>query len=442
MNPPPPDAQFVSLRRLAAIVESSSDAIVAKDLNGIVTDWNPAAEKIFGYAAAEIIGTSITRIIPPERLAEEDFILDRIRRGEKVASFETRRRTKGGREIHVFVTVSPVKDEAGRIVGASKIARDITQQKRHEHELARLNRLYAALSRVNHAIIRLPTQDELFQEITKILVEHGGFSMAWIGWNDPDTRRMNPVAAWGDRQHYLDGLEIYTDDRPQGRGPTGRAFRSGQAYVCNDSAHNTDTAPWREKLLRCGFHASAAFPVRLKNEVRGALTVYAEEPEFFQPQEIALLEEAARDMSFALDNLAAREERRQAEASAENERRFSATMIESMPGIIYFYDERGRFLRKSPGCIRWIFLRRRTGSCSRPASAKCLRAAIRSWKRRFAPRTGARCLTSSPAAGSSSTASRVSSAWAWTSRRGNRRNRNCAAPRPVGTWCWKTCAKA
>jgi PAS domain S-box-containing protein len=332
-------------RRLAAIVESSSDAIVAKDLNGIVTDWNPAAEKIFGYAAAEIIGTPITQIIPPERLAEEDFILSRIRRGETVASFETLRQTKDGRQIHVSVTVSPIKDDAGHIIGASKIARDITAQKQHEQELARLNRLYAALSRVNHAIIRLPARDTLFQEIAQILVEHAGFSMAWIGWHDPDTRRMLPVAICGDRHHYLDGLEIYTDDRPEGRGPTGRAFRTGQAFICNDSARNPITAPWREKLLRCGFQATAAFPIRLKNAVCGVLTVYAEEPEFFQQREIALIEEAADDLSFALDNLADREERRRAEASAENERRFSATMIESMPGIIYFYDEQGRFLR-------------------------------------------------------------------------------------------------
>ncbi len=337
--------KVVGLRRLAAIVASSSDAIVAKDLNGVVTDWNPAAEKIFGYTAAEIIGMSITRIIPRERQAEEEFILGRIRRGEMVASFETLRQTKDGRQIHVSITVSPIKDEAGHIIGASKIARDITGQKRHEQELARLNRLYAALSRVNHAIIRLQTRDELFQEIARILVDHAGFSMAWVGWHNPDTRRMLPVAICGDRQHYLDGLEIYTDERPQGLGPTGRAFRSGQAFVCNNSAQNLIMAPWREKLLRCGFNASAAFPIRLKNEVCGVLTVYAEEPEFFQQREIALIEEVAEDLSFALGNLADREERRRAEIIAESERRFSATMIESMPGIIYFYDEQGRFLR-------------------------------------------------------------------------------------------------
>ena len=121
--------------RLAAIVEDSDDAIVGKDLNGVITSWNPAAERIFGYRADEVIGQSITIIIPPERVAEEDAVLGRLRRGERTSHFDTVRRTKDGRLIDVSVTVSPVRDAADRVVGASKIARDITERKRAEAEL-------------------------------------------------------------------------------------------------------------------------------------------------------------------------------------------------------------------------------------------------------------------------------------------------------------------
>ncbi len=119
---------------LSAIVNSSDDAIVSKTLDGIITSWNPAAEKMFGYTAAEAVGKSIRLIIPPELQAEEDFVLGQIRRGEKVDHFETVRQTKDGRRLHISLTVSPIRDAEGVVVGASKTARDITEKKEMERE--------------------------------------------------------------------------------------------------------------------------------------------------------------------------------------------------------------------------------------------------------------------------------------------------------------------
>jgi PAS domain S-box-containing protein len=112
--------------RLAAIVESSDDAMIAKDLNGTVTAWNAAAERLYGYTAAEAIGQSIRIVVPPDRQHEEDEVLARLRRGEQITRFETVRMAKGGRLIEVSLTVSPIKAPSGEIVGASKIARDLT----------------------------------------------------------------------------------------------------------------------------------------------------------------------------------------------------------------------------------------------------------------------------------------------------------------------------
>jgi PAS domain S-box-containing protein len=125
--------------RLAAIVESSDDAIISKTLDGVVTSWNRTAERMFGYTAEEAIGKSITLIIPEERLPEEREILSRVLRGERLDHFETRRRRKDGSLIDISLTVSPVKETGGRIIGASKIARDITDQKKSREEIARMN---------------------------------------------------------------------------------------------------------------------------------------------------------------------------------------------------------------------------------------------------------------------------------------------------------------
>jgi PAS domain S-box-containing protein len=124
-----------ALAQLAAIVESSDDAIVSKDLDGIIQSWNQGAQRIFGWSAEEAIGKPITIIIPPDRLDEEPKIIARIRAGERVDHFETIRITKDGRKVHVSVTISPVRDREGRIVGASKIARDTTLLREYERRL-------------------------------------------------------------------------------------------------------------------------------------------------------------------------------------------------------------------------------------------------------------------------------------------------------------------
>ena len=136
-------------QRLATIVESTDDAVVSKNLDGIIQTWNDAAERIFGYKAEEVIGKPITILIPPERFDEEPGILARLRRGERIDHYETVRRRKDGSLIDISLTVSPVKDHAGRVVGASKIARDVSERKRSEAALRdserRLQELLAAI---------------------------------------------------------------------------------------------------------------------------------------------------------------------------------------------------------------------------------------------------------------------------------------------------------
>jgi PAS domain S-box-containing protein len=300
--------------RLAAIVESSDDAIVSKDLTGIVTSWNRGAERMFGYTAGEMIGKTIAHLIPTDRQGEETLIIGKIKRGEHVRHFETQRQAKNGRLIDVSVTVSPIKDGRGRVVGVSKIARDITLLKEREHEIARLTRLYAVLSQVNQAIVWMPNKDALFRKVCEVLVEFGEFRMAWIGWLDPTTRILSPAAECGDENGFLRRVEIHTD-APTGIGdPASKALCENQPYICHDILSDPAMSFWREEAERRNFHGTAIFPIRMKDKPCGTLNVYADEPGFFQNREIALLAEAAGDVSFALDNFARDDDRRESEA--------------------------------------------------------------------------------------------------------------------------------
>ncbi len=162
-------------RRLAAIVESSNDAIISKNLNGIINSWNKGAERIFGYTAAEIVGKPVSTLAAPERLDEMPIILSKIRQGHRVEHYETRRRRKDGTIIDVALTVSPVRDAAGRIVGASKIARDITDRKQAEQERASLlareqeaRRTAEILNRIGPRLVAQLDPQKLAQEVTDI----------------------------------------------------------------------------------------------------------------------------------------------------------------------------------------------------------------------------------------------------------------------------------
>ncbi len=146
---------------LAAIVASSDDAIVSKDLDGVVTSWNKSAERIFGYTPEEAIGQHITLIIPVERHAEESDILARLRRGERVDHFHTVRRRKDGRLIDVSLTISPVRDSSGKVVGASKVARDVTSEKQAERALRESEQRFRVITDASPVLVWMAGTDKL-----------------------------------------------------------------------------------------------------------------------------------------------------------------------------------------------------------------------------------------------------------------------------------------
>ena len=162
--------------RLAAIVESSDDVILSKDLNGVITSWNAAAERIFEYSAQEAIGQPITIIIPPELREEGSQILKRLKNAERLEHFETVRVTKSGKRINVSLTISPITDSQGRVIGASKIARDITEHKHTEKELWENQELLRAAFAQTYSLLAMLSVDGTIFEANRAALEGTGFS--------------------------------------------------------------------------------------------------------------------------------------------------------------------------------------------------------------------------------------------------------------------------
>jgi PAS domain S-box-containing protein/diguanylate cyclase (GGDEF)-like protein len=321
------------------LFEHAPVGVLIADAEGRYLDANPGLCRMLGYRRDELVGLHASDTVVQSGFQQIDPALNKITfQPDSIQEWQFRR--KDGSVFSAEVSAAKLPDD--NLLG---IVRDITALKSREREVARLTRLYAALSQINQAIVMNRNRDELFDKICSALIEHGGFLMAWIGWHNPETHQIVPMAECGDDSGYIRSIKVYGDERPEGSGPTGTSFRTGRPYICNDMLNDPATLPWRDEIVRRGFRASAVFPIRENNRVSGTLTVYADHTDFFQQEEIALLEEAAGDVSFALDNLSREEQRRQAETKALNEKLFSDTMIESMPGIMYFFNEQGQFLR-------------------------------------------------------------------------------------------------
>ncbi len=268
MRIPPPDAAL----HLAAIVESSDDAILSKDLNGIITSWNHGAERLFGYTADEAIGQSVTIVIPSNHLSEEDMILRRIRRGERVEPFETVRRRKDGAVLGVSLTVSPIRDDAGTVVGVSTIARDIAVRKRIERELEEHQRRLLALAVAAASVVRSPNVDAVLSaaiDVARDVFHADGYAV----WRVDEVGQWRVVRSFGISETF--GSRVIRSSA--GAGGTAR-LPFAEPFICEDVTAAPMVADMRDAYTREGIASMIVLPLLIRGEAAGTMVFYSRQP--------------------------------------------------------------------------------------------------------------------------------------------------------------------
>src|SRR5580765_2478364 len=314
-------AEEASLR-LAAIVRSSEEAIVGKDLDGIITAWNPAAERLFGFTAPEAIGRSIRMIVPADRQGEEDDVLSRLRRGETIEHFETVRVRKDGTLINVALTVSPIRDADGRVVGASKIARDIGERIQAEAERARLFRAeQAARARAESAERRSTLLSEssavlsssldaatTLRTVSRLVVPRfADWCIIDLVGRDNTLERVAVSASGPEAEGLLSELQRYAPDWTSSQ-PSAEALRSRATIAIPDVTEETLVSTARDAhhlaiMRQLRPRSALAVPMAARQRVIGAITLVRTTPgHAYDTADIAMAEELARRAALAVDN--------------------------------------------------------------------------------------------------------------------------------------------
>ena len=235
----------------------------------------------------------------------------------------------------------PVVEPEGTVI-CHGIITDVTDRILAEQKIIKANRLYLFISQINQMIVRVTDEQTLFKEACDIAVNLGKFKMVWIGLINEDTKEVIPTMVAGEDNGYLSTINrITVDDKPEGRGPTGTALREGKYAICNDIENDLRMSPWQNDALKRGYLSSMSSPIKKFGKVIGAFTFYAGEKNFFDSEEIALLEEATGDVSFALENIEKEALRKKAEVSVlESEQRYQ-TLTEVSPVGIFRTDAYG-----------------------------------------------------------------------------------------------------
>ena len=328
-------ARTESEARLVTILDEANDAVFVGGPEGDIRFLNRVCEEMYGYPVETLRGRALADFpVGGEREAALATLNDVFRRGHLV--FESEHVRADGSPFPVEVSARIVEIGGEKLIVA--VVRDISERKRAEARILHLNRLLKTIGEINKLIVHVDDRKVLVSEACRVLVEHGGYRMAWIGFVDPRSSRVVPEARAGDGLSYLDGIEIRSDDTPLGRGPAGTAIRTGKHVVVASLEADPSVAPWRERMLENGIRAIGAFPLSIRGDVTGVLTVYRSDLVPFSDEETALLDELAGDIGFALEVFEVRVEKRRAEeALISSEERFRIA-AETSNDVIYEWD--------------------------------------------------------------------------------------------------------
>ncbi len=332
-----------------SLLEASLDPLVTISREGKITDVNQATEKVTGISREKLIGSDFSNYFTDPEGARRGY--EQVFAQGAVQDYPLAIRSAAGRVTDVLYNATVFKNELGEVEGVFAAARDMTERKRAERALR-------ALSDCNESLMRATDEPSLLKRICDLVVNVGGYRMAWVGYAEHDEKKtVRVVAESGFEAGYLDAVDITWADVERGRGPTGTAIRTGKAAACHDVTSDPRFAPWREHALRRGYRSTLALPLKNGEQVLGALSIYATEAGALDSAEQQLLAELANNLSYGIVALRAKDESKRAEeALQQSEQRYRLVFSEMLVGFALLevvYDENGnpcdqRYLEVNP----------------------------------------------------------------------------------------------
>ncbi|MEJ2635776.1 MAG: PAS domain S-box protein [Calditrichia bacterium] len=311
-------------------IESSLNAIALADLQWNVSYVNPAFLEAWGYdAREEVLGRNCTEFWASP---EQAYGVIEILKTRGYWKGELTAKRKDHTTFDALSTTSVVKDKAGHIISVLGSFIDISERKRAEEALRKANRALRTITEFDQALVRLNDEQELLDYLCRVLIEMGGYRLAWVGYAAHDAQRsIRVVAQKGFESGFLEDLRLTWADSRRGRGPAGTAVRTGEPVISQNLITDPNFAPWREEAVQRGFASSISLPLFLNNKILGNLNICATEVNAFDREEIDLLIKLADNLSYGINTLRTRAERRRAErALQESERRYH-TLFEDSP---------------------------------------------------------------------------------------------------------------
>jgi len=334
--------------KLAHVVDAMVDVVVIIDLQGRISYVNRAAAGKLAYKNEELIGKT-----PGEFIAEKDLTkftaqVQEILSGKPLPkSIECLAKHKEGKEIPMCINFSFLYDREGKPKEIIAVCNDISERKLAEGALVRSNRAHKMLSECIQTLVRGTNEGDLLHQICRIIVEVGGYRLAWVGFAEQDEgKRVRSVAQTGFEERYLESLNITWADRERGQGPVGMAIRSGEPRV----ARNIQTAPgfvlWREAAIQRGYASCIALPLFANEKVFGALAIYSAEPDAFDAEELKLLTDLAENLGYGVQALRTKARRERVELELMTYRDHLEDLVK----------DRTRALRESEGRYRSMMI--------------------------------------------------------------------------------------
>jgi len=324
------------------LLDNATDSIFVTDMEGRIIYVNKAAYETRGYSEGQLLEMGLEKLILPEHAQSLKLMIEYLLRSGE-ATYESDHLKADGTVMPVEIHARLAEIGGTRMIIA--VARDITERRQAEQELRRVNRALRTISDLNQVLVLAADEPELLREVCRIIVEVGGYSLAWVGFAEQDEKKsVRRVAAAGGEKDYLEGLQITWGDNDPGLDPTGDAIRTGRPKIRRSPGWRSGVGPLPEQGPSTPWTWSMALPLTANGQTFAALSIYAKELDAFAPGEVKLLRELADDLAYGIMALRTRAEHMRAEGELRESQERFALFMQYLPGLAYIKDEEGRIL--------------------------------------------------------------------------------------------------